>query len=188
MNKFPCSTCLIKACCSQYCTTLEQNPRIIDIYVASLKQCPDCGSILNLGSTFNKTHCICFECSKVFRQDTFVKRRGPLSDMIGDTGRLINFSITKVHIGQNRSIITDLSDKVEPIPFSMEETHDVLYNRVSLKESRLILKILIQEVRETLVKKPQPPPLTWEPSWINEFKPILLDEYNFSDANVKIIF
>ena len=106
--------------------------------------------------------------------------------MIGNPTRLIQFSVTKFQIGRP-SIITDLADDAKPAAFSMEETHDVLYDRISLSESKYIIKTLIQQVKEKLVQKPKLKHIK-PPSWVNNYQLILQDEYDLLDADDTIIF
>lgn len=152
MNKFPCKNCLVKPCCSKYCDDLEQFPKVIDIYIVSLKTCPDCGdSNINKGTIFNKTTKICFACSKVFRQETFVKIPKP---------KLISTS-HKLKVQFNRpnetNIITDINESkysTPHSPYTMEETHDLLYNRVDKGAADYIIKQINLTVKKELMKKP----------------------------------
>jgi hypothetical protein len=128
------------------------------MYVVSLKQCPDCGSEIGIGSECNKTTRICFKCSKVFQQTVLPKI----------VMNVVRFSIPPSNIQSN--IITDISNLDIPKEslLSMEETHNIFYTRLTKSESLYVIKKIKKQLKIDIMKIPnktkklrQRPP-TWE--------------------------
>ena len=196
MNKFPCKNCLIKACCSEYCDQLETHPSIIDIYIVSLKTCPDCGGTINTGSSLNKTSRICFNCSKAFTQQTFVRMSINKTRIVARAHHMKGnwtmsptptISTSNIILGQKpvrKPIIIDLTKHVPKISVSesMEETHDVFYARVDKSASNYLIKNHVNSIIPEIMKKPRKVIINiGNPSWINNYE--CIGECNIEDSD-----
>jgi len=204
-NNFPCKTCLVKACCSKYCNQLVTEPRVIDMYVVSQKLCPDCGSEINEGSYLVRTAKMCFNCSKVFRQDAFVKINVTKTKIIPKHRKLkasfssVPLSSGPMSISSGPTIIVDLTKKVfeamnNPSPKqpdeseSMENTHTILYDRVNRDEANYIMNQFTQSIIPSIMKKEKRPNHKIKnPSWIDNYEAIGDFSVDFLDHDPLII-
>ena len=126
------------------------------MYIVSLKQCPDCGSEIDICS---KTTRICFECSKVFQESIDPKVNT----------KVVRFAITPVNIQSN--IITNISnlDVPKESPLSMEATHDMFYTRLTKSESVYVIK---KQLNIDIMKIDKKTKTLHSPSWEGNYKSI----------------
>ena len=120
-----------------------------------------------MGTAFNKTTIICFQCSKVFQQDTIVKLSFRKS-----------FHIVRpsVNVVSHKSrIITDLSN-IYPTKsssqYTMKATHDVLYTRLNRSEALYVIYKIKENMRENIMKPIQKRRQMNMPSWESNYRSI----------------
>ncbi len=180
-NTFPCKDCIIKMVCREQCDKVVPYARVIHMYITLYATCPDCGNNLNDNGFINKRVALCFDCNAGFQQMTMVK---PTIDQL----RLLQFPLFAKPRGFTVSssriqIITDLRDlkakeKTAEVP-TMEETHDVIFDRMSRDESFYAIRShkiktshnIIKEHPNPLKKKSNKPKMKMPP-WTKHFKAV----------------
>jgi len=192
---FPCKECLVKVCCSEYCDRLEENSRIIDMYLVSLNKCPDCGNTKTLSGQYLKSRIkVCFNCLKVFDRQSIAKLDSIDNKLIRKNKyyHVSQFPSSKIYVskmiyiilpqeeqeGYTGNIITSISDFDDSIDRPpTKEKYDILYVRLDKYEADYIIKTIKEEIEKSITEIPKPKPSSIKhPSWFNKYPSINEDE------------
>ncbi len=178
MKKFPCKECLVKPACSHYCNQLEQDPKVITMYIDYNDQCPDCGLRSQFCRTQDSIIAICNSCIKVFEKLAIVKATSVLPNILRISPIIKEGSIIK--------------DPYKPFPavsddITMEESHDMLYKRMPISMAKYSIGMYNKEILKMLKSPKEKPshPLGW-PSWYHKY-PTLFEYNEEKQASIPII-
>ena len=201
MKKFPCQNCLVKTCCSEYCDDLIKEPHSINLHITTLNQCPDCGSYEMAGRKTSDLR-ICFQCSKVFQKESIVKPGMQNTILTNVKPPMLKITATQIPtiiapMGKHEmiigdpNIITDISNLDPPkiTPVTMEETHDVVYTRLTVFNSRYVLRSIDDKTRNSItrVTRKKTPPIK-HPSWSSQYESIFPpDDEDCSEPQLYIL-
>ena len=156
-NTFPCKDCLVKMVCKEECDKVIQSSRIINMYITLYRTCPDCGNNLNDYGFIKEPYAMCFKCNSAFNQSTIIKSNldpifyPPIVHM-----KVQRFTLSSTSV----NIITDLKMKSaytsrpkDPEPPTMEETHDVVFDRMNRAEAKYVIDKHHRNMRRNIMKK-----------------------------------
>lgn len=179
MNTFPCRECLVRPSCSEYCPQLETNRRILTLYINS-NQCPDCGSKDQFLKS-NNILVICPVCIRAFEREVTVKGNIHYLPKLRPPPTLV--------ANKPGTIIPLVVHKYPPVSnLSMEETHDILYERMSISMTKHVIHLFTKEISR-IVQTPLKPDKqdVGLPSWIDDYPTLFSDENEGKQPNQIII-
>lgn len=152
-NVFPCKECLVKMVCQDHCDKIVSNTRIVDMYITLYTTCPDCGTNLNVNGYVDKQIALCFGCRSGFNHVTIVKPTLDEMALLPVRMRVarLKFNISGPNVITEKDIITT-PEPPEYHPPTMEETHDVVFDRMWKPDSIYTINGRINDFRNEIMK------------------------------------
>ncbi|MCK5603439.1 hypothetical protein KAR91_16255 [Candidatus Pacearchaeota archaeon] len=181
MNRFPCRQCLVRPTCSEYCDQLEENKRVISLYIDS-NQCPDCGSKDRFFKSADANLVICKACVKAFERVTTVK-----DNIRTIPGPAHQTTLTSKKAGVITPTIPVHTYQPVAAKVTMEESHDLLYQRLPINMSRYVSELSSSEIGRAL-RRPRKPDKqdVGLPSWFDNYPKLFSDEKETSAGPIII--